>query len=512
MIKNIIDKFIVKEYKFKYLILSIISGILIGLSFPNFNLFFLAWISFIPLIYCVYKNNFNYAVLYGLVTGIVYSLTAFNWMFLFLLKNTETFFDSFIVSAIVWIGLALYFVVWTAVIKYCNLKIKNNGFIMTLFVSSAWIVLEYIRNYFFGSFPINLLGYSQSSFLPLIQFADMCGVYGISFVIVVINFLLFSLIYNKNKKYLITALIIISLLLVYGFVRINQISKINKEEIKIGIIQPNIEQIKRWNKMYKKEIVMKIKNIVEYFKEKNTDIMLYPETVLPGYLRKEEEIKEFVEQISVISNISLIGGMDVEDYKVYNSIFIVSKNGEFIDKYKKKHLVIFGEYIPFQGFFAKMFSKLFSNNNLTKEIELKVFKFDRYTLGINICSENYYPYLSRELVLKGATILTTHSNDSWCDGFSYPYQHFILNIFRAIENRKYLIISANTGISGVIAPTGKVVKQTKNKEQICFEENVYTNNYITIYDKIGDSFVYLCMVYAFLVFFICILIRKKKNA
>ena len=435
-------------------------------------------------------------------------------MFLFLLKNTETFFDSFVVSAIVWIGLSLYFVVWTAVIKCCSLKIKNNGFMMALFMSSVWIILEYIRNYFFCSFPINLLGYSQSLFLSLIQFTDMCGIYGVSFVIVLTNCLLFFLIYNKNKMYLVTALIIISLLLVYGFLRINQISKINKEEIKIGTIQPNIEQTKRWNKMYEKEILTKIKNIVEYFKEKNMDIILYSETVLPGYLCKDEDIKVFVEYISAFSPISLLGGMDVENYKAYNSIFIVSKNGEIIDKYKKKHLVIFGEYIPFQCFFAKMFSKLFSNNNLTKEIELKVFKFDRYTLGINICSENYYPYLSRELVLKGATLLTTHSNDAWCDRLSYPYQHFVLNIFRAIENRKYLVVASNTGISGVIAPTGKIIRQTKNQEQICFEENVYTNSYITIYDKIGDLFVLLCSLYVFsvLLFFIYGISKKRKTA
>ncbi|MBO7431803.1 MAG: apolipoprotein N-acyltransferase [Elusimicrobia bacterium] len=513
MIKSIINKFIIKEYKFKYLMLSIISGILLGLSFQKFNLFFFAWVSFIPLTYCIYKNNLKSSVLYGFVAGITYSLIAFNWMCLFLLKNTETFFNSFIVSAIVWIVLSFYFVIWVAVIKYCSLKIKNNGFVMIMFVSSFWIVLEYIRNYFFGSFPINLVGYSQSTFFPLIQFADVFSIYGISFVIVLINFLLFFWIYNKNKKYLITALIIISLLLVYGFVRINQMSKINyKEEIKIGVIQPNIEQTKRWNKMYKKEIVTKIKNIVEYFKEKNMDIVLYPETVLPGYLCREEEIKDFVEYISSFSNLSLIGGMDVENYKVYNSIFIVSEGGKIVDKYKKKHLVVFGEYIPFHGFFANMFSKLFSNNNLTKEIELKVFNFNRYTLGINICSENYYPYLSRELVLKGATLLTTHSNDAWCDGLSYPYQHFVLNIFRAIENRKYLVVSANTGISGVITPTGKIVRQTKNQEQVCFEETVYTNNYITIYDRIGDLFVYMCMLYVILVFFNCMLFKKKKNA
>ena len=161
--------------------------------------------------------------------------------------------------------------------------------------------------------------------------------------------------------------------------------------------------------------------------------------------------------------------------------------------------------------------KLLDKNNLTdnfsKEYALKVFNFDKYRIGINICSENYYPYLSRELVLKGATLLTTHSNDAWCDGLSYPYQHFVLNIFRAIENRKYLVVSANTGISGVIAPTGTIIKQTKNKEHVCFEEKVYTNKYITVYDRIGDLFVLVCALYILSIFIFLVqgYIKKRKN-
>ena len=102
MIKNMINKFIVREYKFKYLIFSIISGILLALSFQKFNLFIFAWIAFIPLIYCVYKNNLKYSALYGFVAGTVYALIAFNWMFLFLLTNTKSIKAALIVSVIFW--------------------------------------------------------------------------------------------------------------------------------------------------------------------------------------------------------------------------------------------------------------------------------------------------------------------------------------------------------------------------------------------------------------------------
>ena len=511
MIKNIINKFIIKEYKFKYLIYSILSGILFGLSFQTFNFFVLAWFAFIPLLFCIQKNNLKYSILYGFITGITYSLIAFNWMFLFLLKNTNSFIDSFIVSIIVWTGLTLFFMAWVIIL---SLTKEKNNLLFIILAASVWTVLEYIRNYYFGSFPINLLGYSQSSFIQIIQFADIFGVYGISFIIILINLLLFYWLFRGKKRYLLSAIFIVCLLLLYGFTRINQISKIDDEnEIKIGVVQPNIKQKYKSKKQYTRKTLKELERTGIFFEGKFLDILLYPETILPQYLNKSEDVRSFVNRTTQLAKYVLIGNLDEENYKIYNSIFIVSKNGEIIDKYKKRHLILFGEYIPFQGFLERLFSKFISDNNLTQEIELKVFKLDKYTLGINICSENYYPYLSRELVLKGATLLTTHSNDAWCDGLSYPYQHFIMNIFRAIENRKYLIVAANTGISGVISPTGKVIKQTKNQEQICFEEFVYTNNYITIYDRIGDIFVYLCMLYTgiFLLFAFFLGKRKRHN-
>ena len=505
----ITDNIILKEYKFKYLIFSIISGILLGLSFQKFNLFFLAWISFIPLIYCIYKNNLKYSILYGSITGITFSLIAFNWMFLFLLTNTNSFKAALITAIMFWLYQTIYFVIWS---MFFNIIKKNKIIIIAVFIAGLWIVLEYIKNYFLSGFPINLLGYSQSSFTQIIQVADIVGVYGVSFVIILINFLLFCWLYNRNKKYLICSIIIFISLLCYGFIKINQISKIADEnEIKIGVVQPNIEQYKKWDEKRKNEISNRLFLCSQEFKHFDIDILLYPETVLPGKLLLEEPIQILTRKISNYAKISLIGGKYYENSKIYNSIFIIGNNGNIIDKYKKKHLVLFGEYVPFKNFLVDLLKKVNMSDNFNKANNIEVYNFDKYTLGINICSENYYPYLSRELVLKGATLLTTHSNDAWCDGLSYPYQHFVLNAFRAIENRKYLIVASNTGISGVITPTGKVIKQTKNQEQVCFEETVYTNKYLTVYDKIGDLFVYLCMTYIVLVLLIYGIFRTRKN-
>ena len=134
-------------------------------------------------------------------------------------------------------------------------------------------------------------------------------------------------------------------------------------------------------------------------------------------------------------------------------------------------------------------------------------------IGINICSENFYPYLSRELVLKGANILTNHTNNSWFQDSTLAKQHFTMNLFRAIENRKNVLISSNCGISGIIDCKGKPVIKTKETFDGNFVGNAYTNNYITIYDKIGDLFAYLCMLYVMLfsLYNLFVFLKQKKQ-
>ena len=300
----------------------------------------------------------------------------------------------------------------------------------------------------------------------------------------------------------------------YGKLRISQFNNIKYDaELKVGVVQPNIAQKRKNSEEYKKQIIKILSAGAAYFENSKLDILLYPETVLPKKLQKDVRARRLVKIISMYSNITLIGGKFDEGRRTFNTIFVLNNSGKNIHRYKKKHLVLFGEYVPFEGFLSELFKRIDLSDSLNRSEDLEVCDTEKCVLGINICSENYYPYLSRELVLKGATVLTTHANDAWCDGLSYPYQHFAMNIFRAIENRKYLIVCANTGISGVIAPTGTIIKQTKNKEHVCFEEKVYTNKYITVYDRIGDLFVLVCALYILSIFIFLVqgYIKKRKN-
>lgn len=507
MIKILTDILFIKQSKFKCFLFSIISGILIALSFQKFNFFYLAWIGFIPLIYCIFNSNIYYAMLYGFIAGLTCNVISTYWMFPFLLNNTNSLRDSVIVSSLAWLYVTLYFSLWSGLINFSKKYLSK--ITLVIIASGVWIVLEFIKTYILTGLPWNLLGYTQTSFLPIIQISEITGVYGISFVIILINMFLYFWLKDKNKKYLISVILIITGLLIYGFFRMTKFHTQYGEKITVGIVQPNIEQYKKWDRNHKDNIIKTLYSNAQFFNDKQVDIILYPETVLPRMLEENKEVQQLVKDISGNSNLNLIGGMSVSNNKIYNTIFLVSQNGEIIDKYKKNHPVIFGEYIPFRFMLSKLLTSLNVAINISTGNNIQTFKFKETVLGINICSENIFPYFSRKLVLQGANILTNHTNDAWFLDMATPYQHFGMNIFRAIENRKNVIVSANTGISAVIDSSGRIVKKTKVGENISFISYAYKNNYLTVYDKIGDIFVYICFVY--IIGFLCFIMFRIYN-
>ena len=505
MIKNIVNKFIVKEYKFKYLIFSIISGILLALSFQKFNLFVFAWVAFIPLIHCIYKNNLKFSALYGFITGILFNIISSYWFFYFLLSNTNKIFSSLVVSLMLWIYLSLYFVVWVIFVY----KIKKYNYIFVGTVSAAlFAVFDYIKSYLFSGFQTNLLGYSQASFSPLIQVCDIFGIYFISFFVVMVNILLYYYLLSKNRKFILQIVFLFFVLLCYGFYRIKQFNVDYGDKISVGIVQTVAYKDKKI--YYQENIVSRIQDNIKNLKSEHLSLTLYPETLILGNIKKDVLLKILMDEISSFSDVSLVGGTFTEKGKDYNSIFLISKDGQIFDIYKKKHLVVFGEYLPFKkGLLFNFLSSLNKFGERTKEVELKVFDVGKYTIGINICSENFYPYLSRELVLKGANILTNHTNNSWFKDSTLAKQHFTMNIFRAIENRKNILVSTNCGISGIIDCKGKPVIKTEETFDGNFIGKAYTNNYVTIYDKIGDLFVCLCIAYIGIIL-LCLFFWRKK--
>ncbi len=494
-----------KKFRIKYFFLAILSGFLLAISFPKIDAFYLVWIAFIPAVYVSLRNCVKNSLIYGFVFGLTFYAISLFWMFPFLKFNTNTI-QALIASFLLWSYLALYFSLWMGMLSFSRRHF--HPIVSSLYAASSWVVLEYVRTYILTGFGWNLLGYSQYSFLYIIQFADIVGVYGVSFLIIFINMLLYYWLNNpKGKLFFLYVIGLFAVFCAYGYTKINQYSNPFGDKMNVGVVQPTLDQNKKWDDKYIKGNLNSIKQLATDFENKDLDLTVYPETVLSGYLQYEGEIIDFVEDVSKYAKLNLFGGAsyDAED-NIYNSVFAVTANNKILGKHDKNHLVIFGEYIPFKSILAKYFGILNTLGDFSKSKYMNVLRYKDLSVGTTICSENFFPDLFHKTVLNGAKILTNHTNDAWFLDSYAPYQHFVMNIFRAIENRKNIVVSANTGISAIIDSAGNVTKITELNKGVSFIGEAYQNSVITTYDTIGNIFCYICMFFTMFIIVIVFII------
>jgi apolipoprotein N-acyltransferase len=177
-----------------------------------------------------------------------------------------------------------------------------------------------------------------------------------------------------------------------------------------------------------------------------------------------------------------------------NSAFLLSPDGKIAGKYDKVHLVPYGEYVPLRKFFPFINKLVAGIGDFRKGEGNNPIKFGNHALGILICYEGIFPELSREYKEKGANLLVNITNDAWFGRTSAPYQHLSMTVFRAVENRTFLVRSANTGISAIISPSGKIIKKTGLFERTVLRGSVKLLDRKTIYALYGDIFVYICLI------------------
>jgi len=500
--------------------LVLISAILLILSFlPVAHLEFLAWFAFLPLFFAL-KNKKPF---YGFLLSNLCGIFTFSGVIYWLINVT------FVGLIFLVLYLALYFGIFGLIItRYSILDTRYSIFV----IPSIWVALEYIRSQLFTGFGWALLGYSQYLNLPIIQIVNITGIWGVSFLVMMINVLIYSVIGYRlsvigKKKIILTSILGISCILVtliYGHYKLHRApSTEHRTPIKISVVQPNIPQSIKWQEYAKQDIWEQYLSLTQEALEDNPDLIIWPESALPGVLKKdpyiERDLKAFVSNIQIPL---LVGVVNSEKDNYYNSAILISKKGEFIQRYDKLHLVPFGEYIPLKRIFGFLetivpIGDFIPGKEYTifdlgdSSIRLPVSLSARQTVrpidqqtgrlkfSVLICFEDIFPRISRQFVKKGADFLINITNDAWFGNTSSPYQHLSASVFRAIENSVYLIRAANTGISGFITPTGRVYPLIDNDSgrQTFISGYKAREVYIshkqnTFYTQWGDWFVLVC--------------------
>jgi len=496
--------------------LALVSGILLVLIFPKFNLSFLAWVALVPLFLAVEGRNLKESFNLGFLAGLISFMGILYWIVPTITTSGESKLLAFVSLLFLSSYLAIYYGIFCLTCRYISSRVTHYTFGL-FFAPALWVSLELLRAYLFSGFPWALLGYSLWNFIPMIQISEFTGAYGVSFLIVMVNGVLaqagrsFALSkrevalskgrIKRNVLPLVLAALMVGFYLAYGSIVVSRESfrqsgdfPDEKSITRIALLQGNIDQYMKWDKKYERLIKDTYGELVEAASRENPQLIIWPETALPGYLGKERELQEWVKKVVGQTNAyHIIGSPEYREGAYYNAAFLISPEGEILGEYDKIHLVPFGEMVPFRPILSPFIRVLSELGDFSPSRERKLLRTPFGSFGVLICWEGIFPHLVRKFVKDGADYLANITNDAWFLKTSAPFQHFIASVFRAVENRVSIIRVANTGVSGFIDQYGRVMKRTEIFKKDYLNSSVSRRNGQTFYTNHGDIFAYVCV-------------------
>ncbi len=491
----------------------IIAGILLFLSFPAFDLYFLAWFALAPVLLKLYDEDFSFAFKAGLLLGVIYFFGNIYWIYHAIYVYGSM---SYVLSVLAVFLLSLYMSLYTAAFCFLySVAIKKTSLPSLFIAPCLWTSLEFIRSYAFTGFPWSSLGYSQYEFLPLIQLADITGIYGISFLIVAFNGAIADIFIIRKIKVtkplfssfsFIGGIFLLGLLFLliftYGGYRLYQDR--DASTIKAAIIQGNIEQDKKWDILYQNSVLHAYMDLTSKAAELSPDIIIWPETALPFSFQDDKVLTEkLIAYQQNLQSYLLFGSILVKEdltsdskkiHRLSNSAVLLDKKGNISYIYDKIHLVPFGEYVPLKNilFFIDKLVYGFGDYHPGDSYIKAVTPFGSF--ATLICYEIIFPGMVRKFFINDGDFIINITNDAWFGNTHGPYQHFSMAVFRAIENRKPVLRVANSGISGFIDSKGNIVAKTNLFEQTYIVGEIKKDSTRTLYTKYGDIFSYLCII------------------
>ncbi|MEC9447882.1 MAG: apolipoprotein N-acyltransferase, partial [Candidatus Neomarinimicrobiota bacterium] len=293
--------------------------------------------------------------------------------------------------------------------------------------------------------------------------------------------------------------------------RINQLNTQSWEDIEVAALQPNINPNEKWEPTYRKTLFSIMDSLNNKAYDMKPKLVLWPEAALPVYMRVSSAKQAYENKVRKTSIPLIMGTVDFKrdtlGRKVFNGSIYFGLNENKI--YHKLLLVPFAEYIPLSNKFTFLNKLNFGQANFTHGNEFTVFQIDTISFSNMICYESSHPSIARGFINNGARFLTIQANDAWLQNSSGVRQHFELARLRAVELRTGIIRSANTGISGIIDPSGRVKHKVKFYDQEVFKGKILLNKSLTFYARFGNLFSIICFVLV-LIQGVYISIRKKQ--
>jgi apolipoprotein N-acyltransferase len=481
--------------------LAVVAGLLLAASFPKIGIAGLAWIApALMLLAALGKQGWE-SFRIGYVAGLAFYLAALYWLLLIPFR----WHSIPLGPAVGWLALsavmALYPATWvwllTAIpgprsaapsLEGAGPRWLPQGFgallarswarrmLWALSGAAAWVALEMALARVLSGFPWLLLGNSQYRLVPLIQIASITGVYGVSFLLVWTSLSLlsagFMVVLRPTLRSIWVAEIFLPLVVVmlafnYGFRQVAAETP-SPRTLKVTLVQPSIPQTLIWDTSRDLERFGDLIRLSEQALTNHPDLLVWPEAAVPSYARWDTNIYPAITNLVRQHHVWLILGSDdlgvpaqrtrPHEYEYYNASFLVTPGGDFVTRYVKRHLVIFGEYIPLVHWFP--FLKWFTpiEGGFTPGTHVVSFALTNLDVKTStlICFEDVFPPLAREAATDDTDFLVNLTNDGWFGEGAAQWQHAASGLFRAVENGLPLVRCCNTGLTCWIDAHGRL--------------------------------------------------------
>jgi apolipoprotein N-acyltransferase len=487
-----------------------LSSLGLWLAFPNFNLEILAFFSLIPLLCLIYGEKPLNSFYYCFGAGTLFYLLSLSWV-----TNTMVNYGGLSrpVSFLILFLLALYLALYFGAFGYIFSKyIRGLGAWEPLGGALLWVSLEYLRTQLTG-FPWNSLGYSQYKNLLFIQISSLGSFYIISFLLFFGNaagaYCWWHWRHNKTGATgpamrdpenrgrspllnpLLAFLLAVGCSYAYGYWAMQQ--PLEGKPLKVAVAQGNIDQGVKWSPAFLQSTIEIYQRLSREAAQESPDLLVWPEAAMPFFLAQNETYGPRVLKIAGDLGIPILTGADYRGLyhgqrRNFNSAFLLTPRGDVGGRYDKMHLVPFGEYVPWQKIFFFVDKMVEVVGDFAPGEKATVFSTPKGSFGVTICYENIFPALVRKFTKNGADFLVNITNDAWFGASAAPYQHLSMSAFRAIENRRWVVRAANTGVSAIIDPYGRIVKETAIFQEAYFTGQIQLLNHQSFYLVYGDVF------------------------
>jgi len=491
------------------LLLATLAGGLEIIIFPKIGLYWAAWFCVAPLLavcYCEVRSGL--AFFWGLTAGFVFFVGVCYWITPVLRDYGDlTWAGASALFFLLAAYLALFYGFFALLFAKLSVRFPTGVLYLSPFL---WITAEYLRAHLLTGFPWCLLGYSLVDCSNLAQLSKITGVYGISFVIILINGLVAHLLLTWSKAALLRLAVASLTLCGMSFVFSLRMDPLPPGSQQVRIVQAHISPEQDWSEESRSALLSELAGLSAKPYDQGTRtnagsfrILLWPETPAPFYFNNDPKFRHWMQDLARACRVYLLFGfVDLRSSEAntkrpdpYNSVALLSPEGNFISQYDKIHLVPFGEYVPYAKvfFFVDKISTEAGNFKSGEKVVVSPLDYTSHVLGAFVCYESILPDLVRRFASQGAQVFVNVTNDAWFGNSSAPYQHLNMARFRAIENHRYILRAANSGISAVIDPYGRIQASSPLNKRTWLDSAFDWESERTFYTRYGDVFAWSCV-------------------